>query len=194
MGYTANLNEEALKNYSTRLMEIAEQQGRPKGAPVEYDLAYYQHQVPGGMVTTLKRQLSEAGKADRLEEVIEEISRVREELGYPIMVTPLSQFVATQATLNVISGERYKVIPDSIIEYIAGYHGAPPAAVNQAVLDKIYRLPKAKKILEEEFPQPSVAEIRRHMGIGPKVSDEEFLLRYALSEDEVNAMLAADPG
>jgi oxaloacetate decarboxylase alpha subunit len=193
MGYTANLNEDALKNYSTRLMEIAEQEGRPKGVPVEYDLAYYKHQVPGGMATTLKRQLAEAGNADRLGEVIEEISRVREDLGYPIMVTPLSQFVATQATMNVISGERYKVIPDSIIEYVAGYHGAPPAPVNQDVLDKIYRLPKAKKIIEQEFPQPSVAEIRKRMGIGPNVSDEEFLLRYALGEDEVNAMLAADP-
>jgi oxaloacetate decarboxylase alpha subunit len=193
MGYTANLNEEALKNYSTRLMEIAEQEGRPKGAPVEYDLAYYQHQVPGGMVSTLRRQLSEAGNADRLEEVIGEISRVREDLGYPIMVTPLSQFVATQATMNVVSGGRYKVIPDGIIEYVAGYHGAPPAPVNPEVLDKIYRLPQAKKIIEGEFPQPSVAEIRKQMGIGPKVSDEEFLLRYALGEDEVNAMLAADP-
>jgi oxaloacetate decarboxylase alpha subunit len=109
------------------------------------------------------------------------------------MVTPLSQFVATQATMNVVSGERYKVIPDGIIEYVAGYHGAPPAPVNQDVMDKIYRLPKAKTILEQEFPQPSVAEIRQQMGIGPKVSDEEFLLRYALGEDEVNAMLAADP-
>ena len=193
MGYTANLNEDALQHYSARLMEIAEQEGRPKGAPREYELAYYQHQVPGGMVSTLKRQLSEAGNADRLEEVIEEISKVREDLGYPIMVTPLSQFVATQATMNVVSGDRYKVIPDGIIEYVAGYHGAPPAPVNPDVLDKIYSLPQAKKIIEGEFPQPSVAEIRTQMGIGPKVSDEEFLLRYALGEDEVNAMLAADP-
>ena len=116
-----------------------------------------------------------------------------DDLWYPIIVTPLSQFFATQATMNVVSGERYKVIPDGIIEYVAGYHGAPPAPVNQDVLDKIYRLPKAKKIIEEEFPQPSIAEIRKQMGIGQNVSDEELLLRYALSEDEVNAMLAADP-
>ena len=191
MGYSANLNEEALGNYSAHLMEIAEREVRPAGAPLEYDLAYYGHQVPGGMVTTLKRQLSEAGKADSLEKVLEEIVRVRKELGYPIMVTPFSQFVATQATMNVISGERYKMVPNGVIEYIAGYFGEPPAPVDQDVLDKIRSLPKTKKLMNEEFPHPSVKEIRKHMGIGPGVSDEEFLLRYALGDDEVDVMLTA---
>lgn len=193
MGYSATLDENALRDYSSQLKEIAEKEGRPAGTPLEYDLAYYEHQVPGGMVTTLKRQLSEAGKADRLEEVLEEIVKVRKELGYPIMVTPLSQFVATQATLNVVSGERYKIIPDGIIEYIAGYHGAAPAPIDQQVMDKIYHWPKTKKILDQEFPQPSVGELRKHMGLGPQVSDEEFLLRFALASDEVNAVLAAGP-
>jgi len=192
MGHTSNLNEGALKNYSNQLMEIAKKGGRPAGAPLEYDLAYYKHQVPGGMVTTLKRQLFEAGKADCLNEVLEEIVTVRKDLGYPIMVTPLSQFVATQATMNVVLGERYKVIPDGIIEYLAGYHGAPPVPVDQNVLDKIYRWPKTKKIMEQEFPQPTVAEIRKQTGIGTRVSDEEFLLRFALGNDEVDKMLSSN--
>ena len=191
MGHTADINEDALKNYADHLMEIAEREGRPAGAPLEYDLSYYEHQVPGGMVTTLKRQLSEAGKADRLEEVLEEIIRVRKELGYPIMVTPLSQFVATQATMNIVAGERYKTIPDGVIEYVAGYHGAPPAPIDPNVKDKIDQWPKTRKIMDQTFPQPTVAEIRKSMGIGPDVSDEEFLLRYALGDDEVNAMVAA---
>jgi oxaloacetate decarboxylase alpha subunit len=190
MGCSANLNKEALKNYSAHLMEIAEREGRPKGAPLEYDLAYYEHQVPGGMVTTLKRQLSEAGKEGSLEKVLEEIVRVRKELGYPIMVTPFSQFVATQATMNVISGERYKMVPDGVIEYIAGYFGEPPAPIEQHVLDKVRSLPKTKKLMNEEFPQPSIKEIRKKMGIGSGVSDEEFLLRYALGDDEVDVMLS----
>ena len=191
MGYSAGLNEDALKAYSDQLTEIAEAQGRPKGAPLEYDLAYYEHQVPGGMMTTLKRQLSEAGKADRFEDVLEEIVRVREELGYPIMVTPLSQFVATQATMNIVSGDRYKMVPDGVIEYVAGYHGEPPAPIDPNVMDKMSQWPKSKKILDQTFPQPSIADIRREMGIGPDVSDEEFLLRYALGDEEVDAMLAA---
>jgi oxaloacetate decarboxylase alpha subunit len=144
------------------------------------------------MMTTLKRQLSEAGKADCLNEVLEEIVTVRKDLGYPIMVTPLSQFVATQATMNVVLGERYKVIPDGIIEYLAGYHGSPPIPVDQNVLDKIYRWPKTKKIMEQVFPQPTVAEIRKQTGIGTRVSDEEFLLRFALGNDEVDKMLSSN--
>jgi len=191
MGYSADLNEEALRDYSAHLMQIAEAEGRPKGAPLEYDLAYYEHQVPGGMSTTLKRQLSEAGKTDSLEKVFEEIVKVRKELGYPIMVTPFSQFVATQATMNVISSERYKMVPEGIIEYVAGYFGEPPAPIEQNILDKIASLPKTKKLMDQEFPQPSVKEIRKQMGIGSSVSDEEFLLRYALGDDEVNTMLQA---
>lgn len=191
LGYEADINEKALKSYSERLWEIARVQGRPAGSPLEYDLSYYHHQLPGGMVTTLKRQLAEAGKADRLDEVLEETIRVREELGYPIMVTPLSQFVATQATMNVVSGERYRVIPDGVIEYLAGYHGVPPAPVDPNIMDRAWQMPNAKKIMDEEFPQPSIQEIRETMGMGPDVSDEEFLLRYALGNDEVDAMLNA---
>jgi oxaloacetate decarboxylase alpha subunit len=191
MGHDANIREDDLKAYSSNLQEIAKKEGRPVGVPLEYDLAYYEHQVPGGMVTTLQRQLAETNQSDRLDEVYAEIIEVRRELGYPIMVTPFSQFVATQATLNVVSGGRYKIVPDGVMEYVAGYFGKPPAPIDPDVLDKISRLPKTKKLMQESFPQPSVKEIRKKMGLGPRVSDEEFLLRYALSEKEVNAMLAA---
>jgi oxaloacetate decarboxylase alpha subunit len=193
MGHSAKVNEEALKEYSSRLMGIAKKEGRPQGAPLEYDLAYYAHQVPGGMTSTLKRQLAEGGKADRLEEVFEEIIRVREELGYPIMVTPFSQFVATQATMNVISGERYKIVPEGVMEYVAGYFGETPAPIDENVLEKVQGMPKTKRLMSQEFPQPSVKELRNQTGLGPDVSDEEFLLRFALEDKEVNAMLAAGP-
>jgi oxaloacetate decarboxylase alpha subunit len=193
MGYSSSVDELALQNYVAHMKMVAEREGRPGGTPLEYDLAYYEHQVPGGMVTTLKRQLSEAGKEDRLEEVFEEIIKVRKELGYPIMVTPLSQFVATQATMNIISGERYKIVPDGVIEYVAGYFGKPPAPINQNVLDKISSLPKTEKLQSEEFQQPTIKELRQQMSVGPDISDEEFLLRYGLGVGDVDAMLAAGP-
>jgi oxaloacetate decarboxylase alpha subunit len=193
MGHTASIDEDALKGYSKGLQDIAEKEGRSSGVPLEYDLAYYEHQVPGGMTTTLKRQLSEAGQTHRLEEVLEEIVQVRKELGYPIMVTPFSQFIATQATMNVITGERYKMVPDGVMEYVAGYFGKPPAPIEPNVLDKITRLPKTQKLMDEVFPQPSVQEVRKQMGVGPDVSDEEFLLRYALGDAEVDTMLRAGP-
>lgn len=191
MGHSAHINEDDLNAYSSNLMAIAKEQERPVGTPLEYDLSYYEHQVPGGMVTTLKRQLAEANQSHRLEEVYEEIIKVRRELGYPIMVTPFSQFVATQATVNVVSGERYKIIPDGVMEYVAGYFGEPPSPLDPNVLDKICSFPKTKKLMQENLPQPSVKEIRKEMNMGPKVSDEEFLLRYALGNSAVDAMLAA---
>ncbi|RLF76255.1 biotin carboxyl carrier protein [Thermococci archaeon] len=193
MGYSAELDGEALHEISRRLEFIAEQENRPKGAIPEYDYFYYQHQVPGGMMSTLRRQLAELGKEDLMERVLEEVVKVRQELGYPIMVTPFSQFVGAQASYNVITGERYKVIPEGVIEYAAGWYGKPPAPIDPDVLDKIANAPKAKEIFGREFPQPTLKEIRQQMGIGPNVSDEEFLLRYALSEKEIEDMLAAGP-
>ena len=191
MGHSARINEDDLNAYSANLQEIAKKEDRPVGAPLEYDLSYYEHQVPGGMVTTLQRQLAEANQLDRLNEVYEEIINVRRELGYPIMVTPFSQFVATQATVNVVSGERYKIVPDGVIEYVAGYFGEPPSQIDPNVLEKICSFPKTQKLMKERFPQPSVADIRKEMNMGPDVSDEEFLLRYALGNSAVDAMLAA---
>jgi oxaloacetate decarboxylase alpha subunit len=191
LGYTTNLNEEALEAMATHFRDIAEREGRPLGAPVEYDVYYYEHQVPGGMMTTLKRQLAEVKIEHRLEDVLKEVVRVRRELGYPIMVTPFSQFVGSQATMNVISGERYKQVPTQVIEYIAGYYGQPPAPIDQNILDRISSLPQAKGILNTEPIEPSISELRQKIGSG--ISDEEFLIRLALPSSEVDDMFAAGP-
>ena len=193
LGYSANIDDEALAAMAAHFRNIAQREGRPMGAPVEYDVYYYEHQVPGGMMSTLKRQLSEIGMEQRLDEILEEIIRVRKELGYPVMVTPFSQFVGTQATMNIITGERYKTVPDGVIQFIAGWFGEPPAPVDPKVLDRVTSLPSAKDILNKEFPQPSVKELRQQIGAGPEVSDEEFLLRYAMTNKEVDDMLAAGP-
>ena len=193
MGYSADLDEEALIEISDRLRSIARQEDRPEGVIPEYDYSYYMHQVPGGMMSTLKRQLKEAGKEFLMDKVLEEVVQVRKELGYPIMVTPFSQFVGGQAAFNVILGERYKFVPDGVMEYAAGWYGKPPAPIDPDILDKISSSPKAKGIFGEEFPEPSVRELRRQLGLAPGVSDEEFLLRYAMTDKEVDEMLAAGP-
>jgi oxaloacetate decarboxylase alpha subunit len=193
MGYTTDLDEEALLEISDRLRAIAREENRPEGVIPEYDYSYYRHQVPGGMMSTLQRQLSEAGKGSLMDRVLEEVVQVRQELGYPIMVTPFSQFVGVQATYNIILGQRYKMIPDGVIEYAAGWYGKPPAPIDSDVLDKISNSPKAKEIFGKEFSQPSLSELRQQLGMGPNVSDEEFLLRYAMTDKEVDEMLAAGP-
>lgn len=193
MGYSVELDEEALMGISDRLRSIAEKEDRPEGMIPEYDYSYYKHQVPGGMMSTLKRQLAEAGKESLMDKVLEEVVQVRQELGYPIMVTPFSQFVGGQAAYNVITGQRYKIVPDGVIEYAAGWYGEPPAPIDPNIFDKIASAPKAKEKFGKEFPEPSLHELRQQLGLGPSVSDEEFLLRYAMTHKEVDEMLATGP-
>ncbi|MGX7031484.1 oxaloacetate decarboxylase subunit alpha [Vagococcus zengguangii] len=95
------------------------------------------YQVPGGMLSNLLSQLTEQGMADRYEEVLAEVPKVRADLGYPPLVTPLSQMVGTQAVLNIISGERYKVVPKEIKDYVKGLYGRPPVAIAPNIIEKI---------------------------------------------------------
>ena len=110
-GFPAELDESALGEMSDYFTALAARIGRPVGRPVEYDVSIYRHQLPGGMTSTLRRQLREVGLEARWDDVLAEIPRVREDLGWPIMVTPLSQFVGVQAFLNVTTGQRLLADP-----------------------------------------------------------------------------------
>ena len=117
LGFTSDLDEDALAAVSAHFRKIAEKENLPIGAPREYDLFHFDHQVPGGMMTNLTRQLRELGMEHRLDEILQEVVQVRKEFGYPVMATPYSQIVGVQAVENVVSGERYKKIPDETIKY-----------------------------------------------------------------------------
>lgn len=107
----------------------------PKALTVNPNILKYQ--VPGGMLSNLMSQLKQQGAMDKYEEVLNEIPRVRKDLGYPPLVTPLSQMVGTQAVMNVILGERYKSCPKEIIEYLKGNYGQAPAKVDEEIKHKI---------------------------------------------------------
>jgi oxaloacetate decarboxylase alpha subunit len=191
LGYKTVIDEERLKPVSEHFTFIARREGFPIGAPVEYDYAQYQHQVPGGMISNLRHQLRKVGMEHKIEHALEETMRVRAELGYPIMVTPLSQFVGSQAAINVIVGARYKEVTDQIIQYALGYWGGEGAALmDPAVKDKILDRPRAKEWAEWQPPEPTVREIRKKME-AEGVSDEELLLRWNLSVDEIELMKSA---
>ena len=193
LGYRPVIKEEPIRAVSEHFMSVAEQENLPVGAPVEYEAGYYAHQVPGGMISNLRHQLALQGKGDRLDEVLEETTRVRTELGYPIMVTPYSQFVGTLAAMNVIVGERYKQVSDQIIRYALGFYGEEEAAsIDPNVRDRILDRPRAKQLAESTEPDPSVADLRKKWG-GEGISDDEMLLRYFAGEQEVAAMRAAGP-
>jgi oxaloacetate decarboxylase alpha subunit len=97
----------------------------------------FEHQIPGGMISNFVSQLEQQKAAHRIKEVLEEIPRVRKELGYPPLVTPTSQIVGTQAVLNVLSGERYKMVPGEVKAYVGGYYGCPPGSIDPVIQKKI---------------------------------------------------------
>ena len=128
---------------------IARREGFPIGTPVAYDYSQYVHQVPGGMISNLAHQLREVGAQNRLPDALEETVRVRAEFGYPIMVTPLSQFVGSQAAMNVIVGERYKQVTDQVIRYALGHYGEDGhTLMDPDVRDKILDRPRARELAD----------------------------------------------
>jgi oxaloacetate decarboxylase alpha subunit len=191
LGYKTLIDEDLLKPVSDHFTYIAKREGFPVGAPVEYDYSQYQHQVPGGMISNLRHQLRKVGMEEKIDQALEETMRVRAELGYPIMVTPLSQFVGSQAAINIIVGERYKEVTDQIIQYALGYWGCEGAELMDAtVKEKILNRPRAREWAEWEPPEPTVQEIRKKMN-AEAVSDEELLLRWNLNAEEIETMKAA---
>ena len=190
LGYKTLIDEEILKPVSDHFTYIAKREGFPIGEPVEYDYSQYQHQVPGGMISNLRFQLRKVGMESKIDQALEETMRVRAELGYPIMVTPLSQFVGSQAAINVIVGERYKEVTDQIIQYALGYWGKEGAELMAPeVKGKILDRPRAREWADRQAPEPTVAELRKKMN-AENVSDEEFLLRWNLDVEEIEAMRA----
>lgn len=191
MGLAHGLDKSQFAPVEANFLWAAHDAGYAPGAPAEYDPRIYQHQLPGGMTGTLKNQLAQHGMASRLPEVLAELPQVREELGEPIMATPFSQFVGVQAVLNVVTGERYKMVPDEVIQYALGQYGPLPRPLAPAVLDRVLSSPRAAALATWVRPQPTLPEIRakfsRHL------PDEELLLRFMTSDEEVDAMLAAGP-
>jgi oxaloacetate decarboxylase alpha subunit len=191
LGFKPLVDLEAAKPVEKHFSFIAKREGLPLGDQREYDHAQYLHQVPGGMISNLRFQLRAMGIENKLQETLEECGRVRAEFGYPIMVTPLAQFVGSQAAINVITGERYKEVTDQAIQYALGHWGKEaPTVMDNDIRDKILSRPRAKDWENWSPPELSLAEVRRKFG-GPGVSDEELVLRVIAGETAVRAMLAA---
>jgi oxaloacetate decarboxylase alpha subunit len=136
----------------------------------------------------MRRQLDEIHRPQLFEATLEETGRVREEFGWPIMVTPFSQFVGTQAVLNVMGGERYASIPDDVIVYFLGHFGTPAAPPDPDVADRVLSHPRAAQLRGME---PLTLDGARGR-YGSAISDEELLLRLTMPAEQVDAMRAAE--
>jgi oxaloacetate decarboxylase alpha subunit len=188
MGYDVNVDDALMEEIGDHFRRIAEQEDKPLGQPLAYDAFHYEHQIPGGMMSNFRSQLAHAGLSHKFDELLAECARVRRELGYPIMITPFAQLVGTQAVLNVVQGERYRVVPDEIKKYALGYYGKLLAPVDPDVLDRIVANGSAKIALKPEPLPPARARLKARY---PNASDDERVLRFMFTGNQVDEMLAA---
>lgn len=158
--------------------ELRRKLGFERGVTRLTDMEVFEHQVPGGMISNLVSQLREQKAEHRLKEVLEEIPRVRAELGYPPLVTPTSQIVGIQAVLNVLMGERYRIIPEEVKNYVKGFYGKPPAEIDEKVREKVIGDERPISGRPADYLEPAMERARTE--IGDLALSEEDVISYAL--------------
>ena len=175
LGFRTVLDSKALAEVAGYFACLCETEGKPRGEIAQYDAALYRHQIPGGMISNLRYQLQTMKIEHRLPEILEEAERVRHDLGYPIVVSPFAQYIVTQATLNVVQGERYKTIPDEIRKYALGYYGRLAAEPCDEFLERANIRPEeAVTEAPAEHLEPWLPRLRAQLGSG--ASDGDLLL------------------
>ena len=167
--------------YFTPLREkyLAEGLLNPKALKVDVNALIYQ--VPGGMLSNLMSQLKQAGKEDKLTEVLEEVPRVRADVGYPPLVTPSSQIVGTQAVFNVLNGERYKMCTKEFKGVVRGEYGKTPVAIDPEFIKKIIGDEKIIDYRPADDLAPELDKLRAEIPAG-YIEQDEDVLSYALFE------------
>ena len=183
-GLQTGLEELLVRKIDDYFYWVAYQEKKPAGQAIPFNPAQYKkyaaHQIPGGMMSHLGSQLKNLGLEHRLPEVMEEAGRVRQEIGYPVMVTPFSQIVGVQAVFNVIQKERYRTIPSDLCLYARGYYGEPAAPLDPNVKDRIFEGENPAPIdPAENYLEPVVGRARKEAGAS--LSDEELLLTLFFS-------------
>ena len=193
--FDPKLNVEALNKAAEKMTKIKDkylENGllNPKALIKNPNILKYQ--VPGGMLSNLMNQLKQQGAMDKYEEVLNEVPRVRKDMGYPPLVTPLSQMVGTQAVMNVITGERYKMVPKEIKEYLHGLYGKSPAPVNEEVKKQIIGDDEVITYRPADKIEPQLDELREKYK--DLVKSDEDVLTCALFEAKAVKFLTARNG
>ncbi|MEM8840735.1 MAG: pyruvate carboxylase subunit B [Pseudomonadota bacterium] len=195
MGYDLSLDLAPVKEVADMLTYIAEREGKPTGEVREYDAFHFLHQCPGGMVSNLALQLQDLGLEGRLDEILEEAWHVREDLGYPIVVSPFAQYIVTQAVLNVIGQDkgraRYESVPDEVRLYVRGGYGRIAGEIDPTLYDKITRGAQPITQRPGALVPPALKALRASRG--PFASDDDLLLAAFYDTKEYGALKATGP-
>ncbi len=178
-GYHADLDREAMLKVHRYFAELFPKRNLDVSQQFCIDPQILIHQIPGGMISNFRSQLAKQNMLDKLDEALLEVTRVREDLGWPPLVTPTSQIVGTQAVMNVITGERYKMVPNEVKDYFRGLYGRAPAKVNAELALKILGDEKPT----DRRPADSIAPMlpKATEGIDPKlIHNEEDILSFCI--------------
>jgi oxaloacetate decarboxylase alpha subunit len=176
--YDTQLDLDKLFSIAKYFEQVRTDVGHDRGVTSLTHMQVYSHQVPGGMISNLESQLKEQNALDRMPEVLEEIPIVRAEVGFPPLVTPMSQIVGTQAVLNVLSGRRWHIVPDEMKAYLRGMYGAAPGPVSKDVVDRVLGDEKPISGRPADLVHETLEDYRAE--IGDLARSEEDLLSYAL--------------
>lgn len=176
--YDTGLSIKSLFEVAQYFEDLRKDLGQQRGVTRINDMRVFEHQVPGGMISNLVSQLEQQKALHRLDEVLEEIPRVREELGYPPLVTPTSQIVGTQAVLNVLTGQRYKLIPGEVKMYVEGWYGQPPATIDPSISRKVLGDKEPITCRPADLLEPKMDKLREE--IKDLAISQEDVLSYAI--------------
>ncbi len=185
--YDTGFDLELLYEIAEYFEEVRIKRGWERGITSLVHMKIFSHQVPGGMTSNLYVQLQQQNAVDRLPEVLEEIPRVRAEVGYPPLVTPLSQIVGTQAVLNVLSGKRWSIVPREMKDYLKGLYGKPPGPIDPEIQRKVLAGEEPITVRPADLIKQSYEDYARE--IGDLARNEEDVLSYALFPAETRAYL-----
>ncbi|MFO7151769.1 MAG: oxaloacetate decarboxylase subunit alpha [Bacillota bacterium] len=175
--YDTNLDLELLSEIADHFKKIRSNY-KIDSVVTMVDTAVLNYQIPGGMLSNLTRQLKEQNALSKLPEVLKEVPRVREDLGFPPLVTPTSQIVGTQSVINVITGERYKVVINEVKNYVKGLYGRPPAPINPDLKKKIIGDEEMIDCRPADLLEPELEKAKKEAGY--YIESDEDLLTYVL--------------
>jgi oxaloacetate decarboxylase alpha subunit len=179
--FDIHLNVDALRIVNQYFLELGPKRslGRRSNDPI-IDSEILVHQIPGGMISNFRSQLEQQGALDKLPEVLAEVSRVRKDLGYPPLVTPTSQIVGTQAVMNIICEERYKIVPQEVKNYVKGLYGKSPVAIEAAFIKKILGDEKPIDYRPADDLEDTLPTAGESISDPTLITNEEDILSYCL--------------